>query len=51
VRRCVATKVPFFLGGKDSVENLEIIDLEVYWSLSGQLRNGTRVESPVTSIR
>jgi hypothetical protein len=43
-------KVPLFLGGKDSVENLEVIDLEVYWSLSGQLRQGTQTLPPGTSI-
>ncbi len=48
--QCVGYKVPLFLGGKDTVENLEIVDLEVYWSLSGQLRDGTRSLSPGTSV-
>src|SRR6266498_2016375 len=34
---CVGYKVPLFLGGQDSVDNLEIVDLEVYVSLCGQL--------------
>lgn len=38
VTQCAGYKVPLFLGGKDVLENLEVIDLEVYWSLSGQLR-------------
>lgn len=50
VTRCVGYKVPLFLGGKDAVENLEVIDLEVYWSMSGQLRAGTQVLPPGTSI-
>jgi hypothetical protein len=29
-----------FLGGQDVVENLEVSDLEVYWSICGQLRRG-----------
>jgi hypothetical protein len=40
-----------YLGGKDSVDNLEVIDLEVYWSLTGQLRDGTPLLPPGTSVR
>jgi hypothetical protein len=43
---CAGYRVPLFLGGADSVENLEIIDMGVYWSLCGQLRRGTK-ELPV----
>nr|MDT0658577.1 DUF1851 domain-containing protein [Micromonospora sp. DSM 115978] len=39
---CVGFKAPLFLGGEGVVENLEVIDLEVYWSLLGQLRSGTK---------
>jgi Domain of unknown function (DUF1851) len=39
---CVGYRVPLFLGGQDTVANLEVIDFEVYWSLCGQLRQGTR---------
>lgn len=35
--QCVGFKVPLFLGGASSVENLEIGDEEVYWSILGQL--------------
>ena len=31
---CVGYKIPLYLGGEDTLENLEIIDLEVYWSIS-----------------
>ena len=37
-------------GSPDSVENLAVIDLEVCWSLSGQLRQGTQTLPPGTSI-
>ena len=32
--QCIAYKQPLFLGGKDTIENLEISNLEVYWDLS-----------------
>jgi hypothetical protein len=50
VTQCAGYKVPLFLGGKDTLENLEVIDLEVYWSMSGQLRQGTHTLPPGTSI-
>ena len=37
---CVGYTTPVFLGGEDDVENLEVTDLEVYWSLTAQLRQG-----------
>jgi hypothetical protein len=48
---CVGYRVPLFLGGADTIENLEVIDLDVYWSLCGQLRQGTRRLPPGSSIR
>lgn len=30
-------KVPFFLGGEDSPDNMEVIDSDVYWTMTGQL--------------
>ena len=50
VTQCAGYKIPLFLGGKDAPNNLEVIDIEVYWSLSGQLRQGTRTLPPETSI-
>lgn len=35
--QCVGYKTPLFLGGEDDVPNLEISDLDVYWTLMGQL--------------
>jgi hypothetical protein len=48
--QCVGYKVPLFLGGQDVVENLELTDLDVYWSISGQLRHGALSLPPGTSI-
>ena len=31
--KCVGYKIPLFRGGKDTVDNLEISDMEVYWSI------------------
>jgi hypothetical protein len=36
--QCVGYKVPLFLGGNDTVDNLEVSDLDVYWTIFGQLR-------------
>lgn len=48
---CVGYKVPLFLGGSDTVENLEAIDWEVYGTVCGRLRLGLAELSPGTSIR
>lgn len=47
---CIGYKTPLFLGGRDETENLELSDLDVYWTIMGQLRlqaigkpTGTRV--------
>lgn len=34
---CIGYKVPLFLGGSDTIENLEKSDMEVYWSICTQL--------------
>ena len=47
---CVGYRVPLFLGGQDVVDNLEVSDLGVYWSLCAQLRQGTRDLPTGTSI-
>jgi hypothetical protein len=48
---CAGYRVPLFLGGVDAVENLEVIDWAVYWTISGQLRLGTASLPPGTSVR
>jgi hypothetical protein len=35
--QCVGYKQPLFLGGADEVDNLEMTDMEVYWTISAQL--------------
>ena len=47
---CVACKIPLFLGGKDTLSNLETTDLEVYWELMGQLLDKTKDLSAGTKI-
>lgn len=36
--QCVGYNVPLFLGGADELRNLSVTDLDVYWTLTGQLR-------------
>jgi hypothetical protein len=48
---CVGYRVPLFLGGDDTVDNLEVIDLDVYWTTCGQLRRGTLRLPEGTSIK
>lgn len=50
VTQCIAYKRPPFLGGADDATNLELTDMDVYWTLCGQLLakvnklpDGTRV--------
>ncbi|MFC0545408.1 T6SS immunity protein Tdi1 domain-containing protein [Kutzneria chonburiensis] len=47
---CVGFKVPLFLGGAGAVDNLEVTDEEVYWSIFGQLKAKTRDLPPGTGI-
>lgn len=37
IKQCIGYKKPLFLGGRDSVDNLEVSDLDVYWNISAQL--------------
>ncbi len=48
---CVGYKNPLFLGGQDVVANLELIDMEVYWSISAQLITKIRSLPEGTRIR
>jgi hypothetical protein len=50
--QCAGYKKALFLNGSDTAENLEITDMEVYWSIAGQLLSkirglpeGTRLDS------
>lgn len=40
--QCIGYKNPLFLNGGDVVENLEAIDMEVYWSIAAQLLTRVR---------
>jgi len=37
--KCVGYKIPLFLGGADTVDNLEINDMEVYWYICSAVKN------------
>lgn len=48
--QCIGYRKPLFLGGQDVASNFEVTDLEVYWSICGQLLakirglpNGTKI--------
>jgi len=49
--QCIGYQRPLFLGGEDVVENLELSDLDVYWTLSGQMIQQTRGLPPGTRVR
>lgn len=34
---CAGYRTPLFLGGEDSLENMEVSDMEVYWDMTDQL--------------
>lgn len=51
INDCVGYRVPLFLGGKDEVENLSVVDLSVYWSIIGQLMRGAATLPEGGSIR
>lgn len=50
VGKCVGFKTPLFLGGDGVVDNLEVTDEEVYWSIHGQLWGKVKDLPPGASI-
>lgn len=48
--QCVGYRQPLFLGGTDTVPNLELTDLNVYWDIAVQLLRQTRGLSDGTII-
>jgi hypothetical protein len=48
--QCVGYKIPLFLGGQDVIENLELSDIDVYWSICGQLRRSVINLPPDSSV-
>lgn len=47
---CVGYKIPLFLGGADELENLEPVDLWVYWSICGRLHQQVMGLDPGTKV-
>lgn len=50
ITQCIGYKKPLFLGGSDTVDNLEVSDLDVYWTIVAQLIQKIRGLSPGVSI-
>ncbi|TBW45982.1 DUF1851 domain-containing protein [Marinobacter halodurans] len=51
--QCVGYKKHLFLNGSDTIENLELTDLEVYWDISSQLLEKVRglpLGTPIKNI-
>lgn len=48
---CVGYRVPLFLGGSDTIDNLEVTDFDVYWSVTGQMRLQAKDLPPGTPVR
>jgi len=40
--QCVGYQKPLFFGGSDTIQNLELTDIDVYWSVVGQLLHKVR---------
>ncbi len=34
---CIGFKIPLALGGKDEIENMELVDMRVYWGICGEI--------------
>jgi hypothetical protein len=52
--QCVSYTIPLVLGGQDSVENLELISVEVSWGINGQIAAqlaGLPIGTPITGVR
>jgi hypothetical protein len=49
--QCVGFKKPLFLGGEETIANLELCDLDVYWTLTAQMLDRIRGLPPGTRIR
>ena len=47
---CVGYNLPLFLGGAPNADNLDVSDLDVYWTLCAQLRQVSQDLPPGTSI-
>ncbi len=50
IRECAGFQIPLFLGGTEDVANLEIVDVDVYLTIAGQLAGQTTGMEPGTQI-
>src|SRR5205823_258204 len=50
-KQCIGYRRPLFLGGNDVLDNLELTDIDVYWTLSAQLIEQSRHLPPGSKIR
>lgn len=50
VSECCGYSRPLFLGGQDEIGNLELVDMDVYWGVIGQLLGKVRSLPPGTPI-
>jgi hypothetical protein len=48
--QCIGYKKPLFLGGKDSIDNNELVNLEVYWEIQSQIYHQIKNLPPGTKI-
>jgi hypothetical protein len=48
--QCAGYRIPLFLSGTDTVDNLEVSDRDVYWEIMGQLRSGAMAQRAGTPI-
>lgn len=49
--QCMGYKKPLFLSGEDTMENLELSDLDVYWHIMGQFIAKVKGLPPGTRVR
>lgn len=48
--KCASYKLPIFLNGEYTVENLKLISLNVHWHILGQLLSQVRQLAPATKV-
>lgn len=47
--QCIAYRQPLFLGGEDTLGNLELADMAVYWSLTAQMIGQIRLRNSAST--
>ncbi|MDJ1467024.1 T6SS immunity protein Tdi1 domain-containing protein [Xanthocytophaga flava] len=51
IDKCIGYKQYLFLGGEDNFDNMELVDIEIYWELSNQIYRKTKDLPSETNIR